>query len=78
MSLITPDIGLLFWMIVSFGSVLFILKKFAWKAILGAVEERENSIEDALAQAEKAKKELENLQAGNEELLKKLVKKEIC
>lgn len=70
MSLITPDIGLLFWMLVSFGVVLFILKKFAWKAILGAVEEREQSIEDALAQAENAKAELEKLQANNEDLLK--------
>ena len=70
MSLITPDIGLLFWMFVSFGIVLFILKKFAWKPILDSVKEREDSIEEALAQAGKAKEELEKLQANNEDLLK--------
>ena len=70
MSLITPDIGLLFWMFVSFGIVLLILKKFAWKPILDSVKEREDSIEEALAQAGKAKEELEKLQANNEDLLK--------
>ena len=70
MSLITPDIGLLFWMFVSLGIVLLILKKFAWKPILDSVKEREVSIEEALAQAGKAKEELEKLQANNEDLLK--------
>jgi F-type H+-transporting ATPase subunit b len=70
MDLITPDFGLLFWMVLSFGIVLVILKKFAWKPVLGAIQEREESIHNALAQAEKAKEEMAKLQAGNEDLLK--------
>ncbi|MBL4652816.1 MAG: F0F1 ATP synthase subunit B [Flavobacteriales bacterium] len=70
MDLITPDFGLMFWMILSFSIVLFILKKFAWGPVLGAIQEREESIHDALAQAEKAKEEMAKLQAGNEDLLK--------
>ena len=41
MDLITPDIGLLAWMLITFSIVLIILKKFAWKPILGALKERE-------------------------------------
>jgi F-type H+-transporting ATPase subunit b len=70
MDLITPDFGLLFWMVLSFSIVLIILKKFAWGPVLGAIQEREESIHDALAQAEKAKEEMAKLQAGNEDLLK--------
>ncbi|MCB0428706.1 MAG: F0F1 ATP synthase subunit B [Flavobacteriales bacterium] len=69
MELIQPAIGLLFWMMVSFLVVLFILKKFAWKPILGALKERETSIENALDEAEKARTEMANLQASNEKLL---------
>ena len=50
--------------------ILFILKKFAWKPILGAVSEREKGIKDALASAVEARKEMENLQADNERILK--------
>ena len=57
-------------MILSFSIVLIVLKKFAWKPVLGAIKEREESIHDALAQAEKAKEEMTKLQAGNEDLLK--------
>ncbi|MCB9449683.1 MAG: F0F1 ATP synthase subunit B [Flavobacteriales bacterium] len=69
MELIQPAIGLLFWMMVSFLVVLFILKKFAWKPILGALKERETSIENALDEAEKARTEMASLQASNEKLL---------
>ena len=54
MDLITPDIGLLFWMLLSFSIVLVILKKYAWKPILGALKDREDSIESALSEARKA------------------------
>ena len=47
MELITPDIGLLFWMLFSFSIVLIILRKFAWKPILKALQDREESIETA-------------------------------
>ena len=66
MELITPGIGLLFWMLVMFGIVLWILKKFAWKPILNALENRETSIKEALLAADIAKKEMEKLKADNE------------
>ena len=70
MSLITPDIGLLFWMVLSFSIVLFILSKFAWPKILGAVKDREEFIENALLAAEKAKEEMSSMNADNEKLLR--------
>lgn len=69
MDLVTPDIGLIFWTTVSFAILYFILAKFAWKPILGAVNEREKSIKDALSAAEKAKEEIVNLKADNEKIL---------
>jgi F-type H+-transporting ATPase subunit b len=70
MDLITPDIGLLFWMLISFSIVLVILKKFAWKPILGALKEREDSIENSLSEARKAREEMALLKRQNEDLLK--------
>ena len=69
MQLVTPDIGLLFWMLVSFGIVFFILKKYAWKPILNMLYEREESIERALKSADEAKMEMEKLQENNERIL---------
>ena len=69
MDLVTPDIGLIFWTTLSFAILYFILAKFAWKPILGAVTEREKSIKDALSAAEKAKEEMANLKADNEKIL---------
>ena len=70
MDLVTPDVGLLFWTLISFFVLLFLLRKFAWKPILGAVNSREEGIKDALAAAEKARLEMENLHADNERILK--------
>lgn len=70
MDLLTPDIGLLFWTFISFAILFFILKKFAWKPIVKTVNDRENSIREALASADAAKREMQNLTADNEKLLK--------
>ena len=69
MELVKPSIGLIFWMVVSFSIILFILRKFAWKPILGMIKDREDSIENALASAEKAKEEMKALQSSNERIL---------
>ncbi len=69
MKLVTPDIGLLFWMLVSFSIVLFLLKKYAWKPIMKALKEREQNIEEALNTARKAKEEMAALKSDNERLL---------
>ncbi len=70
MDLVTPDIGLLFWTLISFAILLFLLRKFAWKPIVGTVNGREESIREALASAENARLEMENLLADNERILK--------
>ena len=69
MALVKPEIGLLFWMFVTFGILLFILGKYAWKPILNSVKEREKTIEDTLNEANKARAEMSQLVAKNEELL---------
>jgi F-type H+-transporting ATPase subunit b len=70
MDLITPEWGLIFWTGISFLILLFILGKFAWKPILNSVNERETSILNALEEAANARKEMENLTADNERILK--------
>ena len=70
MDLVTPDVGLLFWTFCSFAILYFLLKKFAWKPILGSVNDREDSIREALLAAENTKKEMENLKSDNEKILK--------
>ncbi len=69
MELVKVDIGLLFWMTLTFSLVLFILGKYAWKPIMKMLHEREESIEKALNAADDAKKEMLKLKAGNEQLL---------
>lgn len=69
MELVMPNAGTIFWMVIVFGIVAYVLKKFAWKPILNALQERESSIESALNAAREARSEMEALKAGNEELL---------
>jgi F-type H+-transporting ATPase subunit b len=69
MQLVTPAIGLMFWTVVIFVLLLILLKKFAWKPILKAVDDRNSSINEALASAEKAKSEMEQLSADNDKIL---------
>lgn len=64
------SIGLFFWQLVLFVVLFFFLKKLAWKPILNAVNEREESINDALLSAEKARLEMQNLKTDNERILK--------
>ncbi len=68
--LVSPDPGLFIWSTVAFVLLFFLLSKFAWKPIVKALDERERSIEDALAKAEMAKEELTKLTNENEYLLK--------
>ena len=65
------SIGLFFWQTVIFIFLILLLKKFAWKPILDAVNEREEGIKNALLSADKAKEEMASLQSDNEETLKK-------
>ncbi len=68
--MLTPDIGLIFWTTIAFALLFFILSKYAWKPILGAINSREEGIRNSLASAEQARKEMQNLTADNERILK--------
>lgn len=61
MALLTPDSGLLFWMLISFGIVVFVLAKFGFPIILKMVEERKAYIDESLLMAEKARIELQQV-----------------
>ena len=69
LNIITPDLGLFFWQAVIFLVTLFLLSKFAWGPIMSAMKEREDSITNALSAADKARADIEKLQAKNETLL---------
>ncbi|WP_075341500.1 F0F1 ATP synthase subunit B [Tenacibaculum agarivorans] len=62
--------GLFFMQVIILIVLLVLLGKFAWKPILKSLDEREEGIQSALDQAEAAKKEMQNLQADNDRLLK--------
>lgn len=68
--LVTPGLGLIVWSTLTFIILLWLLKKFAWKPILNSVKEREASIENALAAAEDARKEMQDISADSEKLLR--------
>ena len=68
MQLTSPE-SLIFWTTIIFVVFFILLAKFAWKPILGAVKSREESINNALASAEAARREMQNLTADNERIL---------
>jgi F-type H+-transporting ATPase subunit b len=70
MGIVTPELGLIFWTSLVFICLLFILTKFVWKPVLGAVNKREKSISESLELAEKTMNDMKALQAQNENLLK--------
>jgi F-type H+-transporting ATPase subunit b len=69
MELLLPEFGLFFWTLISFLLFFFLLKKFAWKPILGALNERESNIAESIATAERVKKEMAEMSAENEKVL---------
>ncbi len=71
MNFLTPEFGLLLWTLLAFAVVFFVLGKFAWPAIMKGLKEREQSIADSLASAEKVKAEMAQMKSENEALLAK-------
>ncbi|MDG1476802.1 MAG: F0F1 ATP synthase subunit B [Vicingaceae bacterium] len=61
--------GLFLWQTIIFIVLIFALRKFAWKPILNAVNDRESSIKEALESAEEAKQQMAELTSSNEALL---------
>lgn len=70
MDLLTPGSGLIIWQAIIFLLLFVLLSKFAWKPIIGSLKEREESIQNALDTADKARAEMAKLTADNENLLK--------
>ena len=69
MELVNPGIGLIFWMTLAFGIVLWVLAKYAWKPILSSLREREDHIDKALHEADKARQEMKDLKFSNEQMM---------
>ncbi len=69
MDLLIPEVGLVVFQTIAFLILLFLLSKFAWKPVLGAIKEREQSIDEALNKAELAKQEMARLTSQNEALM---------
>lgn len=71
MSLLMPDSGLLFWMVLSFGIVFFVLAKFGFPVITKMVNERKDYIDHSLLIAKEANEQLANIKAEGETILAK-------
>jgi F-type H+-transporting ATPase subunit b len=69
MGLLTPDPGLMFWMIIVFGVVFFVLAKYGFPVIIGMVEDRKAYIDDSLKAAREANEQLVNVKAEGEKVL---------
>ena len=70
MSLLLPETGLLFWMLLAFGVVFLVLYKYAYPAILSSIDERKKFIEDALKSAQKSNERLANIEQQGDALVK--------
>ncbi len=71
MNLLIPEFGLLIWTLLAFLVVLFVLGKYAWPPIVKGLKQREQSIADSLATAERVKAEMAHLKNENEALMAK-------
>jgi len=69
MSLLTPDFGLVFWMLLCFLTVLFILGKYGWPVIIGMINKRGDYIEESLKAAHEANEKLQNIKSEGEKIL---------
>ncbi len=67
--LISPDIGVIFWTVITFLALLILLGKFAWKPILHMIDEREKMIKESIDQAQNAKNEAEKLLQQQKEII---------
>lgn len=75
-SILTPDLGLLFWMLIAFLVVFGILAKFGFPAIINMVEERKKYIDDSLKKAHEATDRLENIKQESEAILQEAREKQ--
>ncbi len=78
MDLVSPEPGLLIWSSVSFIFLLLILRKFAWSPILHALTTREEMIESAIIDAQKARKEVDELSVMKKEMLEEAKRERVA
>ena len=69
MELLTPDFGLVFWMVICFTAVFLILKKYGWPVIVGMINKRSDEIEESILRANEANARLAGTNAETERLL---------
>jgi F-type H+-transporting ATPase subunit b len=69
MDLLIPEVGTIFWTFIVFSISFFLLAKYAWKPVLKGLKERDHTIAEALQAAEKAKKEVTQLNKESERIL---------
>lgn len=68
-SILTPDLGLLFWMLLAFLIVFFVVAKYGFPVIVGMVEERKKYIDESLQKANEANLRLANIEKESERIL---------
>jgi len=67
--LVSPDLGLIVWMTLSFLILFVLLRIFAWKPVLKMLNDREEKINVSLNEANLAREQMKQLTADNERLL---------
>ena len=75
-SILTPDLGLLFWMLLAFLVVLFVVAKLGFPVIIGMVENRKQYIDESLKKAHEASERLANIQKEGESMLQEARQKQ--
>ena len=75
-AILTPDLGLLFWMLLAFLVVFVLLAKFGFPVITGMVEERKNFIDESLRKAHEAQERLANIEKEGESILQEAREKQ--
>jgi F-type H+-transporting ATPase subunit b len=68
-SILTPDLGLLFWMLLAFLVVFWVLAKYGFPAIVNMVDERNKFIDESLRKAHEAQERLANIEKEGESIL---------
>ena len=77
-SILTPDPGLLLWMLAAFLVVFVVLAKFGFPAIIGMVEKRKNYIDESLRKAHEATTRIENIKQESESILQEARDKQVA
>lgn len=77
MSLLLPETGLLFWMLLAFGVVFFVLAKYGWPVISRMVDKRSDYINNSVIAAEETYRKLEDVRLQSEALIAEAHRKQL-